>query len=351
MNERRFTPAGIAAAAGGALALGGLAWRALRPTFDLRGRVVVITGGSRGLGLVLARQFAEEGARLALLARDPIELDQVAHELRARRSSVEVLALPCDVRVRKQVDDAIARVLTTYGRVDVLVNNAGVIKVGPLEHMTVADFEDAMAVHYFGALYASLAVTDDMRSRGEGRIVNIASFGGKVAVPHLLPYSGSKFALVGLSDGLRVELRRHGIFVTTVCPGLMRTGSPPNASFKGRHREEYAWFAVGAGLPLLSIDADRAARKIVRACKAGSARLMITPQAAALSLASELAPGLVTRALSLVNRLLPAPALEGGKEEHLGWESESRWAPSWITRLSELASEANNELLARETAR
>lgn len=351
MNLRSLSPTGLAAAAGGALALGGLAWRALNPSFDLRERVVVITGGSRGLGLVLARQFAEEGARLALFARDPVELEQVAHELRARRGSVEVLAIPCDVRVRKQVDDAIARVIATYGRVDVLVNNAGVIKVGPLEHMTVADFEDAMAVHYFGPLYATLAVLPDMRARREGRIVNIASFGGKLAVPHLLPYCGSKFALVGLSDGLRVELRRHGIHVTTVCPGLMRTGSPPNASFKGRHREEYAWFAIGGALPVLSIDADRAARQILRACKRGRSRLFITPQAAALSLANELAPGLVTRALSLVNRFLPGPAPSRGAEEHLGWESESRWAPSWITRLSELASEANNELLAREAAR
>ena len=75
-------------------------------------------------------------------------------------------------------------------------------------------------------------------------------------MPHLLPYSASKFALVGFSEGLRAELAKDGIRVTTVCPGLMRTGSPPNAAFKGRHREEYAWFALSDALPILSISAE-----------------------------------------------------------------------------------------------
>lgn len=342
----RISRTQLAAAAAG-IGAGALAALSLHRTMDLRGRVVLITGGSRGLGLVLARRFAAEGARLVLLARDTAELEGAAEELRAQ--GADVLPLPCDVRARKQVEDAVARAVTTFGRVDVLVNNAGVIQVGPLEHMTVDDFEEAMAVHVYGPLYAVLAVLPHLRAQGGGRIVNISSFGGKVAVPHLLPYCTSKFGLVGLSDGLRVELRRHGIYVTTVCPGLMRTGSPPNALFKGRHRSEFTWFSLGAATPLASIDAERAAKKIVRACRRGSARLMITPQARAAALLNELAPGLVTRALSLVNALLPEPARDGSTEARRGWESGSPLAPSWLTRLSDAAAEQNNELLARET--
>lgn len=99
-----------------------------------------------------------------------------------------------------------------------------------------------------------------MRRQRGGRIVNVSSVGGKIGVPHLLPYTASKFALTGLSEGLRVELKRERILVTTVCPGLMRTGSPRNALFRGKHKREYAWFAIADSLPLLSISAESAAR-------------------------------------------------------------------------------------------
>lgn len=346
-TARRWSVGDLAtAAAAGAAVLGAGAWLLARRRYDLRGRVVVITGGSRGLGLVLARRFVREGAKVALLARDPDALDRAAHELRALRAGAEALPVPCDVRRPRQVEDAIERVVATWGRLDVLVSCAGIVQVGPLEHMTLDDFQDALAVHVLGPLHLALAGLPHLRGRGEGRIVNIASIGGKVAVPHLLPYTASKFGLVGLSDGLRVELRRHGIKVTTVCPGLMRTGSPPNARFKGRHQAEHAWFAIGAALPFVSIGADRAAAQIVRACKRGASRLFITPQARAVSLVNELAPGLLTRALSLVNRLLPGPAADGSTESLAGWELPSAWAPSWLTALSDSASERNNELRA-----
>src|SRR5438270_7691587 len=106
-----------------------------------------------------------------------------------------------------------------------------------------------------------------MRRRREGRIVNISSIGGKLSMPHLVPYGASKFALTGLSEGMRVELRKDGVFVTTVCPGLMRTGSPVNADFKGKHREEYSWFSISDSLPLLTMSAERAAGQIIGAMK------------------------------------------------------------------------------------
>src|SRR5205085_5737710 len=139
--------------------------------------------------------------------------------------------------------------------------NAGIIGVGPIQTMTLADFEEAMKINFWSAVYTIEAVLRDMIRRGSGRIVNITSIGGKISVPHLLPYCASKFALVGLSEGLHAELTQQGIVVTTVCPGMMRTGSPRNAEFKGRHRAEYAWFSIGGSLPLISIDSHVAAKR------------------------------------------------------------------------------------------
>ena len=169
----------------------------------------------------------------------------------------------------------VAAVSNRFHQIDVLVNNAGVIQVGPIEVMTHEDFELAMQAHLWGPLNTILAVLPSMRQRREGRIVNISSIGGKVAVPHLVPYSASKFALVGLSKGLRAELMKDNVVVTTVCPGLMRTGSPRNADFKGQHRFEYAWFSISDALPLLTVSAENAARQIVQACKRGQAELVI----------------------------------------------------------------------------
>ena len=135
---------------------------------------------------------------------------------------------------REDVERAISQTIGHYGSIDVLINNAGIIQVGPLDHMKLSDYDDAMKTHFWGPLFLVLAVLPHMRNQGGGRIVNISSIGGRISVPHLVPYSASKFALAGLSDGLRAELARDQIVVTTVCPGLMRIGSPINAAFKGQ---------------------------------------------------------------------------------------------------------------------
>src|SRR5437879_7816866 len=122
--------------------------------------------------------------------------------------------------------------------------------MGPIESMNTEYFEEAMLTHFWGPLYSILAVLPEMKAQRRGRIVNISSIGGKISVPHMVPYSASKFALAGLSEGLRAELARHNIVVTTVFPGLMRTGSPVNAMFKGQRPQEYAWFAISDSLPL-----------------------------------------------------------------------------------------------------
>jgi NAD(P)-dependent dehydrogenase (short-subunit alcohol dehydrogenase family) len=312
-----------------------------RRAYDVQGKTVLITGGSRGLGLVLARRFADAGANVAVCARDPRELERARADLAAR--GARVLAFPCDVTDRAQVRELVEVVTRHFGRVDVLVNNAGVIQVGPLETMTLEDFEQAMNVHFWGPLYATLAVLPQMRARGEGRIVNVSSIGGRVGVPHLVPYCASKFALAGLSDGLRAELAKDGVVVTSVFPGLMRTGSPRNADFKGRHRAEYAWFAVSDSLPVTSINAERAAAQIVRACARGQAELVITTQAQLAVKFRALFPEATADILSVVNRLLPAPG-GIGRRRAKGKESESALAPSVLTTLTEWAARRNNEM-------
>jgi len=330
----------ITALAGGAVLLKS-AINYLRE-YDLRDKTVLITGGSRGLGLVMAREFARHGARLVLCARNEEELEHARLDL--EKFGVEVMVVRCDVRNRHEVNDMISAVNTRFGNIDVLVNNAGVIQVGPLEVMTEEDFEQAMQAHFWAPLNTIMAVLPSMRQRKAGRIVNITSIGGKVAVPHLVPYSASKFALVGLSKGLRTELMKEGITVTTVCPGLMRTGSPRNAEFKGQHRFEYAWFSISDALPLLTVSAENAARQVVRACKRGQAELVISIPAKIAVLFDALFPEAMSQILSVVNHLLPEPG-GIGTQKAKGKESTSAWSPSWLTTLNEQAAVRNNEVL------
>src|SRR5205823_14512284 len=212
---------------------------------------------------------------------------------------IDVAVAACDVSRRDEAARLVAATVARCGSIDVLINNAGVIQVGPLDHMQVNDFEQAMAVHFGGPLYTMLAAIPEMRRHGGGRIVNVSSIGGKIGVPHLVPYCASKFALVGLSDSIRGEVARDGICVTTVCPGLMRTGSPFNAWFKGRHRDEFAWFAISDSMPLASIDATRAAEQIVDACRYGDAELVISWPAKLAVVANAVVPESVALAMSV----------------------------------------------------
>jgi short-subunit dehydrogenase len=281
-----------------------------RHALDLHGKVVLVTGGSRGLGLALARELARRGARLAICARTSEDLVWAKQELEVR--GAEVLALPCDVTDPDAVAQLIADVRLHLGAIDVLINNAGVISVGPIESMTRKDFEDVMAVNFWGAVNATMAVLPEMRARRAGRIVNITSIGAKVAVPHLLAYDCAKFATQGFSEGLRAELAKDGVVVTTVVPGLMRTGSPVNATFKGDAKKELAWFAVGDATPITAMSAASAARRIVKAIERGEAQVTLSWQAKVLRFAHALFPSFTTDLLGVVNRLLPGGSAKRG---------------------------------------
>jgi short-subunit dehydrogenase len=317
------------------------ALRKSRPRFDFQNRVVLITGGSRGLGLILARQLAGRGARIAICARNEEELLRAKEDLQTRGAAV--FQTICDVRNQSEVRRMIEEVRNHYGQIDVLINNAGVIQVGPLENQTQEDFEKAMAIHFWGAYYTMNAVLPEMKQRGEGRIVNISSIGGKMSVPHLAPYCASKFALVGLSNAMRVELVKDNIYVTTVCPGLMRTGSHINAVFKGQNEKEFAWFSIGNSLPVSSISAERAAEQIIEAAERGDAELIISIQAKIAAKINNLFPELTADLSGLVNQILPEAGGIGANHA-LGKDSQSFVSPSFLTALVDKESYRNNEL-------
>lgn len=276
--------------------------RRLRPArFD--DQVVFITGGSRGLGFALAREFGLRGARVAIVARHEDELRTASERLWGE--NIEAWSTVCDVRDQRSARHAIRLCEREVGPIDVLINNAGIITVGPAESMTRDDYVNALDTHFWGSYNTTEAVLPSMRLRGRGRIVNVSSVGGRLSVPHLLPYSVSKFALVGYSEGLRSELARSNITVTTVCPGLMRTGSPRNAWFKGDHKAEYTWFMLSDTLPGLSVAATTAAREIADATAAGRASLDISLPAKMASVVHTLAPATTSATLELAARLLP----------------------------------------------
>lgn len=332
----------VLAAAAGALAARACVRRARR--FSFAGRTALVAGGSRGMGLVLARQLVEARARVAILARTVADLEGAERELRARGG--EAIALRCDVTRPDEVRSAVQQAMLRFGAIDMLFNFAGVIQVGPLEAMTREDFRRGLDVHFWGALNTVLEVLPAMRRRRWGRIVNVASLGGKRAVPHMLPYTASKFALVGLSNGLRAELAKDGILVTTICPSLVRTGSARNALYKGQHRKEHAWFSIAASLPGAAMSAERAAAQILRACRDGEREVVLrNPLNLAVAL-QNLFPGATQSLLAAAARLLPRMGGIGERAAY-GYESESRWSPSLLTRLGDAAARRNNEMRAR----
>ncbi len=311
------------------------------PLPSFAGKCIVITGGSRGLGLEMGRIWAAEGASIALCSRTQDEVEAAVDEL--SEYGCPVYGEVCDVSDEAQVCRFLSGVSQRFGPVDVLVNNAGIISAGPLDCVTLDDYRRTMEVHFWGPLYTMQAVIPEMRRRGWGRIVNISSIGGKVSFPHLLPYCASKFALTGLSEGLRSELAACGIAVTTVCPGMMRTGSPRNAEFKGQHRAEYAWFSIASSLPLVSLNSTRAARRIVEACRRGTAEVALSLPVEIAVRAHAIAPELSAFLLKKISEYLPS-SIGGECDPRKGWQSFSEWSPSWLTTLSEQAAIRNLEV-------
>lgn len=270
----------------------------------LKGSTIAIVGGSRGLGLDLAREAAEAGARIALCARDPVEVERARDAL--EKMGATVFAQTCDASRSEEADRFVRGALVQLGPIDMLITCAAIIQVGPLETMQRSDVEEALAQIFWTAYHPTMAVLPSMRARRAGRIVHVSSFGGQLGVPHMMPYCTSKFALTGFSASLRAELAKDGITVTTITPGLLRTGAHVNVPFKGQQEKEFLWFSAGATLPLVSLPSRQAARRILRHALRGDAESTLTPAIRLLVIANAVAPGLVSRMLALQNRLLPS---------------------------------------------
>jgi NAD(P)-dependent dehydrogenase (short-subunit alcohol dehydrogenase family) len=287
-----------------------------RPARSRPGQVVLITGGSRGLGLALAERYGRAGARLILTARDHDELSRARLTLLERKaiqSPEDVLLIPADLTDATQAASLIEHAIDHFGRLDILINNAGVIEVGPVENQPIDAYRRAMATNFFAALHTIHAALPYLLRRrpgiGDAAIVNIASIGGKFAMPHMLPYVASKFALVGFSQGLHAELRSKRIRVTTVCPGLMRTGGEVHARFTGQIKKEQRWFNLAARTPIVAASVHHAANKIYDAVAAGRAEITITPQAWLAARMAGLAPVTTQYLAGLTSQyLLPAPS-------------------------------------------
>lgn len=298
--------------------------------------LALVAGASRGLGLLIARELLSRGHTVAICARDRDELDRAAELLAAHGP---VTAYVCDVTSREDIADLVGKVQDELGPIEVLISVAGAIQVGPAESMTLEHFEEAIAVMLRGPIQLTWAVLPGMRQRRRGRIGTIASVGGTLAPPHLLPYAAAKFGAVGFSEGLTAELAGSGITSTTVIPGLLRTGSHERAMFTGDHGKEYAWFAPSASLPLLSMDAERAAAKIVDGVLRGRSHIVLTPLAKIGMRVHGIAPASTVAMLGLVNRLLPA-APDAPTSTLVGHQAQRVLDSSTVRALSTLGSRA-----------
>ena len=313
-----MTGVGVAAAAVGTAVFATLAVRALTAKALPEGAVVVVTGGSRGLGYAIASRFARRPVKLVLCARDRGELE-IAQDRLVREhphlQPADFYLVAADLSNRYECERLVAETIAHFGRIDVLVNNAGIIGVGPVEVQTVENFERTLGVNFLAALYTTWAALPHMRTQAplpgtntRSRIVNISSVGGKVPVPHMLPYTAAKFALTGFSEGLHAELRSKGVRVTTVCPGLMRTGGEDHAHFFGDAAAEAKWFKFMAKTPGISTTPEHAADVVYNAVSRGAATVTITPQAALAARIHGVAPSLTQCANAAFNHyVLPKP--------------------------------------------
>lgn len=324
-------------------------WPSKKDSF--KDKSVLITGGSRGLGLELARQFVDEGARVAILARDPVELQKAVDILESHtRIPSNVLAIVCDITNEEQTRDAFYEACEKLQGIDVLVNNAGSILVGPAKSMNREDYMAQLELH----LFANIRLTDLLvnqhgcaRSREDNksefdarylnprrkvaapRIVNIISMGGKVGVPHMLPYDVSKFALAGYSQGMRSELALEGISVTSVYPALMQTGSPIQAVFKGDHEKEFSWFASADNIPGLSMDAEKAASLIIEAARRRDAEVILSTLGRVREIVNAFLPETMASVMTALAALMPI----GQSEEYkTGADSSEDFDTSQLTK-------------------
>ena len=221
----------------------------------LKNKVVVITGASSGIGKAVAIDCAKAGANVVLVARSKEKLDQVSSEI--QKYNVKSLCVPIDVSRKKEVAEAMSKILGTFEKIDVLINNAGIGVYGNFVEKDIRDMEQVVATNLFGTIYMTKAILPLMLKQGYGHIVNVGSVVSKMGISYLSDYCASKFAVAGLSESLYQELKPLGIDVSVVYPGYVKTNFHNHPSFKG----------MDSSSPVKGIEPEDVSKIILKALK------------------------------------------------------------------------------------
>ncbi len=228
---------------------------------NFKNKVVVITGASSGIGEAAAEQFAKKGANIVLVARRKDKLEEVERKL--SKYSTKILVQVCDVSDKEQVKLMSEKVIETFSKIDVLVNNAGFVIYGKVEELSIEDIESQMKTNYFGTINCTKYFLPHFLKQNSGHMVNVASVGGSFGVPGIASYCATKYAMLGFSEGLHHELHGTNVGVTVVSPIMVRTNLFDHPSFKN-----FTKYATG-----ISLSADTVAKAIIKA--SNSSRLEI----------------------------------------------------------------------------
>jgi len=267
-------------------------------------KTILISGGSTGLGFALAKRLLSYGANVSICGRDETKLSDLKNRLVLYSNQLHIFQ--CDVASRDKVKNWIDAAVARFGRIDMLVNNAGILTVGPVESQGESLYRENLDIMLWGHLNTCHEVLGHLKI-GKGQIVNIISVGGKISIPHMSSYSVAKSAAAAFSEGLGIELAKYGISVTTIFPWLLRTGSYVNGFFPKGDVKEFQAFSLGSALPMLALNVDAAVSEILIAVRKKKVEAYIGVMARVVTLARELLPGLSRRVLVEASRYLLSP--------------------------------------------